>query len=56
MPCLAQQVVRFQAIEAKTRDRQQLEARLNREKQFNRKVELNAALRSVIADLNNGLS
>ncbi|MDQ3625642.1 MAG: DUF4391 domain-containing protein [Verrucomicrobiota bacterium] len=32
------------AIEAKMRERQQLKSRLEREKQFNRKVELNAAL------------
>ena len=48
---LADHVARFQAIEAKQRERQQLEARLEREKQFNRKVELNAGLRSVTAEL-----
>jgi hypothetical protein len=53
---LADHVARFRAIEAKKRERQQLEARLEREKQFNRKVELNAALRSVIAELNKALS
>ena len=35
------------------RERQQLEAKLEREKQFNRKVELNAALRSVSHELEN---
>jgi hypothetical protein len=50
---LAEQVARFQAIESKNRERQQLEARLEREKQFNRKVELNAALRSVSHELEN---
>jgi len=39
------------AIEAKMRERQQLKSRLEREKQFNRKVELNAALRSVSHEL-----
>lgn len=48
---LSDHVARFQAIEAKWRERQQLEARLEREKQFNRKVELNAALRSVSREL-----
>ena len=54
-PCtgenLAEHVARFQAIEMKKRERQQLEARLDREKQFNRRVELNAALRSVSHEL-----
>ena len=53
---LADHVARFRAIEAKKRERDQLEVRLNREKQFNRKVELNAALRSVVAELNQALS
>ena len=53
---LPDHVARFRAIEAKKRERDQLEVRLNREKQFNRKVELNAALRSVIAELNQALS
>lgn len=48
---LADHVARFHAIETKRRERQQLEARLEREKQFNRKVELNAALRSVSREL-----
>jgi hypothetical protein len=50
---LSEHVARFQAIEAKKRERQQLEARLEREKQFNRKVELNAVLRSVSHELEN---
>ena len=48
---LAEHVARFRAIEAKRRERQQLETRLEQEKQFNRKVELNAALRSVTGEL-----
>lgn len=40
-------VARFTAIQAKEKECQQLEARLSREKQFNRKVELNAALRTL---------
>jgi hypothetical protein len=44
---LADHIDRFRAIEAKVRERQQLEARFAREKQFSRKVEMNAALRSV---------
>jgi len=50
---LAEHVARFRAIEAKNRERQQLEVKLEREKQFNRKVEMNAALRSVSHDLEN---
>lgn len=44
-------VARFTAIQAKEKECQQLEARLNKEKQFNRKVEMNAALRSLRAEL-----
>jgi len=40
-------VARYTAIQAKEKECQQLEARLNREKQFNRKVEMNAALRAL---------
>jgi len=40
-------VARHTAIQAKEKECQQLEARLNREKQFNRKVEINAALRAL---------
>lgn len=50
---LAEHVARYRAVEAKMRERQQLEARLEREKQFNRKVEMNAALRSVSHELEN---
>ncbi|PTY00564.1 DUF4391 domain-containing protein [Spartobacteria bacterium LR76] len=50
---LANHVARFHATQAKRREQQQLEARLEREKQFNRKVELNAALRSVSHELEN---
>lgn len=48
---VAEQVARFEALEAKTRACRQLENRLAREKQFNRKVELNAALRSISQEL-----
>jgi len=44
-------VARFAAIQAKEKECQQMEARLNKEKQFNRKVELNASLRSLRQDL-----
>jgi hypothetical protein len=44
-------VARFTAIQAKEKECQQMEARLNKEKQFNRKVEMNAALRSLRAEL-----
>jgi hypothetical protein len=53
---LADHLARFRAIEAKNRERDQFETRLEREKQFNRKLELNAALRSVIAEINQALS
>jgi hypothetical protein len=48
---LKEQVARILAIEAKEKACQQLQARLNREKQFNRKVELNARLRTSYAEL-----
>ena len=48
---LAEQVARFGTLEAKTRACRQLESRLTRERQFNRKVELNAALRSLSQEL-----
>jgi len=48
---VAEQVSRFNLLEAKKKARQHLEARLAREKQFNRKVELNAQLRALIAEL-----
>lgn len=44
-------VARFTAIQAKEKQCQQLEARLNKEKQFNRKVEMNAALRTLRQEL-----
>lgn len=44
-------VARFTAIRAKEKECQQMEARLNREKQFNRKVEMNAALRTLRQEL-----
>ena len=48
---LAEHVARLQAFKSKHRERQQLEARLEREKQFNRKVELNAALRGLNSEI-----
>jgi len=48
---LAEQAARFSQFEAKRRTRQQLETRLEQEKQFNRKVELNAALRRLSQEL-----
>jgi hypothetical protein len=48
---LAAHVARFNELEAKKKTRQQLETRLGQEKQFNRKVELNAALRSLSQEL-----
>lgn len=48
---IEEHVARFNAIEAKQKTRQQLETKLGAEKQFNRKVELNAALRSLSQEL-----
>lgn len=48
---LAEQVARFTALEAKQKAQQQLEAKLASEKQFNRKVEMNAAIRSLSQEL-----
>lgn len=48
---LTEQVARFLALEAKQREMQQIEARLAKEKQFNRKVEMNTALRSLSQEL-----
>lgn len=48
---LTDQVARFLALEAKQRERQQIEARLAKEKQFNRKVEMNTALRTLSQEL-----
>lgn len=44
-------VARYTAIQAKEKECQQMEARLNKEKQFNRKVEMNAALRTLRQEL-----
>ncbi len=48
---IREHVARFMAIQAKEKECQQMEARLNKEKQFNRKVEMNAALRTLRQDL-----
>ncbi len=48
---LREQVARHHAIEAKQREARQLETRLGKEKQFNRKVELNARLRALHAEI-----
>lgn len=48
---LREQVVRLHTIRVKEKECFQLEARLGREKQFNRKVELNVALRKVLEEL-----
>ena len=48
---IADQVARYNALEAKKKAQQQLEARLAQEKQFNRKVELNAQLRTLTTEL-----
>ena len=48
---LADHVARSLALEVKRKTQQQLEARLAREKQFNRRVEVNAALRSLTREL-----
>lgn len=43
---------RYQRIAAKERECQKMEAKLHREKQFNRKVEINRELRELKAELN----
>jgi hypothetical protein len=48
---LRELVTRHLAIESKQREAKQLESRLTKERQFNRKVELNAALRSLNTQL-----
>lgn len=48
---IREHVARFIAIEGKEKERRQLATRLDQEKQFNRKVELNAALRSLSQEL-----
>lgn len=48
---IADHVARYNALTAKNKARQQLETRLAQEKQFNRKVELNAQLRDLTTEL-----
>lgn len=48
---IREHVARFIAIEAKEKELCQLEARMNEEKQFNRKIELNGAFRSLSQEL-----
>lgn len=48
---VSEHVGRFQAIESKEREARQLETRLEKEKQFNRKVEINRAIRELRLDL-----
>lgn len=48
---IADQVARFNLLAAKQKAQQQLEARLAQEKQFNRKVDLNAAVRALNEEL-----
>ena len=48
---LGEQVARYNALTAKQKAQRQLEARLAQEKQFNRKVELNAQLRDLNTEL-----
>jgi len=48
---LMEHILRYQSIKTKKRERKQLEARCDREKQFNRKVELNAQVRALRAEL-----
>lgn len=48
---LAEHVARFNELEAKKKVQQHLKTRLAQEKQFNRKVELNAALRTLSQEL-----
>ena len=48
---IAEHVARYSVLEAKQEARRQLEGRLAQEKQFNRRVELNAQLRVLTAEL-----
>ena len=48
---LRQQVERFNLLQSKQTEYQKQQARLNKEKQFNRKVELNAQLRHIKTEL-----
>jgi len=49
---LPQRVARIEAIRGKQRDIARIKSRLNREKQFNKKVEINAELRDATEELN----
>ena len=44
-------VARVEQAQAKHREIEKIQARLNKEKQFNRKVEINAALRQLKTEL-----
>lgn len=48
---LTEQILRFKELEAKKKSKEQLEARLSQERQFNRKVLLNKELRKVTEEL-----
>lgn len=48
---IAEQIIRFKTIEAKKLLKSQLENRLAQEKQFNRRVDLNASLRELSKEL-----
>lgn len=48
---ITEHVARFKLLEAKKKVQQQLEAQLAQEKQFNRKVDLNAAVRALNEEL-----
>jgi len=48
---IREHVSRYNAIQAKEKQCHQMEARLNKEKQFNRKVDMNAALRTLRQEL-----
>lgn len=48
---LPEQVARFLTLEAKQKNYQQLESKLAKEKQFNRKVEMNTMLRSLSLEI-----
>lgn len=50
---LADQVARITALQQKQREASQIESRLHKTKQFNRKVELNQRLRQLTASLDN---
>jgi hypothetical protein len=48
---MAQRMERIETIRAKQRELEKAESRLNREKQFNRKVEINAEIRAMQRDI-----